>query len=72
MDKVLQHTETAKKHAKNIWTRIQPRKRIVLGGGILLVIIGYSIAKSSNSTPVVTPKIGTVISGDIINSIKVI
>lgn len=72
MDKILHHTEAAKTHAKNIWTRIQPRKRTVLGGAILLVIIGYSIAKSSNSTPVVTPKIGTVVSGDVINSIKVI
>ena len=59
-------------HATNIWTRIKPRKRTVLGGAIILIIVGYFIVKGSNSTPVVTPKIGTVVSGDVINSIKVI
>lgn len=64
--------QKAQIHATNIWTRIRPRKRTVLSGSIILIIVGYFIVKWSNSTPVVAPKIGTVVSGDVINSIKVI
>jgi len=54
------------------WSRLKSRKRTVLGWSIIIIIIGYFIIKWSNSLPVVTPKIGTVVSGDIVNSIKVI
>jgi multidrug efflux pump subunit AcrA (membrane-fusion protein) len=57
---------------KSKWSRLKSRKRTVLGWSIIIIIIGYFIIKWSNSIPVVTPKIGTVVSGDIINSIKVI
>ncbi|MEI6426469.1 MAG: efflux RND transporter periplasmic adaptor subunit [Candidatus Absconditabacteria bacterium] len=64
--------DKAQVHATNVWTRIKPRKRTVLGGIVILAIGGYLTFKGSNSTQIVAQKTARVESGDIINSIKVV
>jgi len=64
--------DKAQVHAKNVWTRVQPRKRTVLGGVIILAVGGYFTFKGSGTTQVVAQKTARVESGDIVNSIKVV